>query len=227
DRLLGDHREGEGDEQREDRGRGVEAAQKEAVEENAEEADRDRRQRHRREEAEIVGECDSGVGAERIESAVREIDDAADAEDQRQAERDQQVVAAEDEAIDHLFEQEHQARSLADGVIALRRCSICFVVPARRHRVHPMSATISAHVGYSRLAMGIHTPSPVNFAAEYGSRVSLRSPGTTVQLSLHALSRLQGFSCFVGAIDSSAWLAPGTAGPSAIRSHLSLAWPFG
>ena len=39
---------------------------------------------------------------------MREIDDAADAEDQRQAERDQKIIASEHEAIHHLFQQESE-----------------------------------------------------------------------------------------------------------------------
>jgi hypothetical protein len=37
---------------------------------------------------------------------MREVDHAADAEDQRQPERDQEIVAPEHEAIHHLFQQE-------------------------------------------------------------------------------------------------------------------------
>jgi hypothetical protein len=39
---------------------------------------------------------------------MRQIDHAADAEDQRQAERDQQVITPEDEPIHHLFQQERE-----------------------------------------------------------------------------------------------------------------------
>ena len=106
DRLLGDHRKAEGHQQAEDRIGGIEAAQDEALEQDAEQGDGDRREHDRRAEAEIFRDLDRGIGAERVERAVREIDDAADAEDQRQAERDQQVVASEHEAIHHLFQQE-------------------------------------------------------------------------------------------------------------------------
>jgi hypothetical protein len=40
-----------------------------------------------------------------------QIDHAADAEDQRQAERDQQIIASEHEAIHHLFQQEPELHS--------------------------------------------------------------------------------------------------------------------
>ncbi len=39
---------------------------------------------------------------------MREIDDAADAEDQRQAERDQEVIASEHQAIHHLLQQKSE-----------------------------------------------------------------------------------------------------------------------
>jgi hypothetical protein len=39
---------------------------------------------------------------------MRQIDHAADAEDQRQPERDQKVIAPEHEAIHHLFQQERE-----------------------------------------------------------------------------------------------------------------------
>ena len=74
-------------------------------------ADGDRRQHDGRAEAEILRDLDRYVGAERVERAVRQIDHAADAEDQRQAKRDQQVVASEHEAVDHLFQQEHELHS--------------------------------------------------------------------------------------------------------------------
>src|SRR5690349_17546247 len=55
----------------------------------------------------MLGERDCDVCAEGVEGAVREVDDAADAEDQRQPERNQKVIAPENEAIHHLLEQEH------------------------------------------------------------------------------------------------------------------------
>ena len=109
DQLLGHHREAEGHQQAQDRIGGVEAAQEEALEQDAEQRHRDRRQHDRRRRS--PGACaisTDDVGAERVERAVRQVHHAADAEDQRQAERDQQVVAAEHEAVDHLFEQEHE-----------------------------------------------------------------------------------------------------------------------
>ena len=50
---------------------------------------------------------DREVGADRVERAMREIDDAAEREDQRQAERDQQVIDAVEQAVEHLLDEEH------------------------------------------------------------------------------------------------------------------------
>ena len=50
--------------------------------------------------------------AERIERAMREVDDAAEREDQRQAERDQQVIHAVEQAVQHLLQkQSHVVRA--------------------------------------------------------------------------------------------------------------------
>src|SRR5262249_10952223 len=48
-----------------------------------------------------------------VERAVREIHNAADTKYQRQAERDQEVVASEYEAVDHLFQQEHESKTIS------------------------------------------------------------------------------------------------------------------
>ena len=124
DRLFGDHREAERHQQAQDRIGGVEPAQDESLEQDAEQGDSDRRQHDRRAEAEIFGDLDRNVGAERIERAMRQVDDAADAEDQRQAERDQQIIAAEHEAIHHLFQQECEPHARHPGTVdAGRECA--------------------------------------------------------------------------------------------------------
>ena len=48
---------------------------------------------------------------------MREVDHAADAEDQRQAQGEEEVVAAEDETVDDLFEQESELHVTARGYI--------------------------------------------------------------------------------------------------------------
>ena len=66
-------------------------------------------------EPEIIREFDGDIRAESVKRAMRQIHHAADAEDQRQSERDQQVVASEYEAVDHLFQQEHERDSQTIG----------------------------------------------------------------------------------------------------------------
>ena len=111
DRLLGDHGKAEGHQQAQDRIGGVEPAQDVSFEQDAEHGDRDRRDHDRRAEAEISGDFDGEIGAQRVERAMRQVDDAADAEDQRQPERDQEIIASEHEAIHHLFQQEPELHS--------------------------------------------------------------------------------------------------------------------
>ena len=95
--------------------RRVESAQYETLEQNPDHADGDRRDHDSRAEADIIRQCDGHIGAESVKCAVRQIHHTADAEDQRQAKCDQQVVASEDETVDHLLQQEHEWDSLTIG----------------------------------------------------------------------------------------------------------------
>src|SRR6185503_19736546 len=73
----------------------------------------------------VLRDLQRDVRADRVEGAVGEVHHPAHAEDQRQAQRDQQVVTAEDEAVDHLLQQEkqlHQTKLLAAPLTACR-CS--------------------------------------------------------------------------------------------------------
>ena len=58
---------------------------------------------------------------------MREIDDAADAEDQRQAERDQEVIAPEHQAIHHLLQQKSELHMRSAKI---KRDGAGFLVPA-------------------------------------------------------------------------------------------------
>jgi hypothetical protein len=111
DRLFGDHGETEGDQQAQDRIGGVETAQDVPFKQDAQHRDRDRRQHHGRAEAEVFGDFDRCVSAERVKRAVRQVHHTADAEDQRQPERDQEIIASEHEAVYHLFQQEPELHS--------------------------------------------------------------------------------------------------------------------
>jgi hypothetical protein len=52
----------------------------------------------------VIRQHHGEVRAERVERAMREIDEAAQREDERQPERDQQVIRADQEAVDDLLE---------------------------------------------------------------------------------------------------------------------------
>ncbi len=75
------------------------------------------RRQQRRAPAEIAVQDIGEIGAEREKRAVREIDDAEHAENDRQADRDQYVEKAENEAVDRLRQDhiEHQAHPLRIG----------------------------------------------------------------------------------------------------------------
>ena len=106
-RLLGDHREAEGQQQRQARIGLVEAAEQEALDDDAEQADQHRRDQRRPGEAEVLADRDREVGADRVERAVGEIDDPAEREDQRQPERDEQVVRTREQAVQQVLDEEH------------------------------------------------------------------------------------------------------------------------
>ena len=60
---------------------------------------------------------DREIGADRVEAAVRQIDDAAEREDQREAERDQEIVGADQEAVENLLEEKDELHA---SYLALR-----------------------------------------------------------------------------------------------------------
>ena len=69
----------------------------------------DRRDDERAGKADAIGaRIDREIGADGVEPAMREIDDAAEREDQREAERDQQIVGADQEAVENLLEDEDE-----------------------------------------------------------------------------------------------------------------------
>jgi hypothetical protein len=51
-------------------------------------------------------EHDREIGPDRIERAMRQVDDAAQREDQRQAERDQEVVDPVEQSVQYLLDEE-------------------------------------------------------------------------------------------------------------------------
>src|SRR4029077_6834116 len=58
---------------------------------------------------------DRKIGADRVKAAMREVDDAPEREDQRQAKRDQQVICADQEPVENLFEYENELHAATPG----------------------------------------------------------------------------------------------------------------
>ncbi len=63
------------------------------------------------------------IGADRIEGAVGEVDDAAEREDQRQAERDQEVIDPVEQPVQYLLDEEGEQGRLP-GLLSAGRCGI-------------------------------------------------------------------------------------------------------
>ena len=104
--LLDHHRQAEGQQQAQDRIGAIEAAKQQPLDHDADHADEDRRDDERAGKADARRQDDREIGADGVEPAMREIDDAAEREDQREAERDQQIVGADQEAVENLLEDE-------------------------------------------------------------------------------------------------------------------------
>ena len=106
--LLDHHRQPEGQQQAQDRIGAVEAAKQQPLDDDAEAADDDRRGDECAGKADAVRQDDREIGADGVEAAMREIDDAAEREDQREAERDQQVIGADQQSVENLLEEEDE-----------------------------------------------------------------------------------------------------------------------
>ena len=89
----------------------VEAAEQEAFDQRAQQRDGERRGEHGEPEAagggaQDVNELPCEIGADHVEGAVRKIENAQDAEDQRQARRDEKQEHRCGETAEKLAEQE-------------------------------------------------------------------------------------------------------------------------
>src|SRR5262249_7856606 len=130
--LLDHHREPEGQEQAQNRIGAVEAAKQQPLDRDADETDGERRHDERAREPDAVRQDDREIGADRVKATVREIDDAAEREDQRQAERDQKVISADQEAVENLLEYEDELHAtISWRVNTSRLISSYYVVPAK------------------------------------------------------------------------------------------------
>jgi len=113
--LLDHHREPERQEQAQNRIGAVEAAKQQPLDRDADETDGERRHDERAREPDAIRQDDREIGADRVEATVGEIDDAAEREDQRQAERDQKVISADQEAVENLLEYEDELHAATLG----------------------------------------------------------------------------------------------------------------
>src|SRR5205823_550317 len=78
--------------------------------------------------ADVIGELDGEIRAQRIERAVREVDEAAQRKDERQSERDQQVIRADEQAVQDLLEDLDEHRTIVIPAEAgIQRRSYSFV----------------------------------------------------------------------------------------------------
>ena len=93
-RPFDHHRQPEGQEQAQDRIGAIEAAKQQALGRDPDHADDDRRDNERTSKADPRREDDREIGADGVEPAVRQIDDAAEREDQRKPKRNKQIVGA-------------------------------------------------------------------------------------------------------------------------------------
>src|SRR5262249_52421827 len=111
--LLDHHREPESQEQAQNRVGPIKATKQQALDRDANETDRERRHDKRAGETDAVRQDHREISADGVEAAMREIDDAAERKDQRQPERDQQVIGADQDAVEDLLEDEDELHAVA------------------------------------------------------------------------------------------------------------------
>src|SRR5262249_22244960 len=75
--LLNDHSEPKGQQQAQDRVGTIEAAEQQPFDRNAKQTDGERRSDERACETNAIGQDDREIGADRVETAVGEVDDPA------------------------------------------------------------------------------------------------------------------------------------------------------
>ena len=100
-RLLGDHRKSEGQQQTKGGILAIETAKQKPFDHQPDQRNDDRRDERGacEPESEPFGHDDREVRTERVERAVREVDQPTKRKNQRQAERDQQVIRAGEQAV--------------------------------------------------------------------------------------------------------------------------------
>src|SRR5690606_19263342 len=109
-RLLYHHGKGKGEQQAERRIGPVESAKEKTLHDHAQHADSNRRDHKGQPIAQAVAKKNNKIGAYGIESAMSQIDNTAQAENDGKAQSDQQIVEAQQQAIGHLLNDENQFR---------------------------------------------------------------------------------------------------------------------
>src|SRR5918994_1375642 len=79
------------------------------------------------------------IGADGIEPTMGEVHDAAEREDQRQPERDEEVICADEEAVQHLLEKEDELHAAASHWFVGARAHAPALEAAGRDREWPSS----------------------------------------------------------------------------------------
>ena len=93
-------------------------------------------------------ERDGEVGADGVERTVGQIDDAAEREDQRQAERDQEVVDAVEQAVQHLLQKKRHCHG---GIRAWADRADDLKLARRRKRPRALRSREAIRVAYAAM----------------------------------------------------------------------------
>ncbi len=114
--IVDDDREPEGREHRHEQPAARAALEHQALERPADQRHRrrDQAEAEKRLDAEAVGQNEEGVGGQHRQAAMREVDDAHDAEHEREPAGDQRVIAAEQHALNDLVEEDQGGALLSD-----------------------------------------------------------------------------------------------------------------
>src|SRR5262249_43564280 len=111
---------------------------------------------------------DREIGADRVKAAVREIDDAAEREDQRQAECDQKVISADQEAVENLLDDEDELHA---ALLAGEYEPVDQLILVSSPRIARRKTRLNA------LMLGTHIPEPVIMGPRNGVPATQASRG--------------------------------------------------
>ena len=155
--VVDDDREPEGREHRHQQPAARAALEHQALQRPADQRHRrrDQAEAEKRLDAEAVGQNEERVGREHREAAVREIDDAHDAEHEREPAGDQRVIAAEQHALDDLVEEDHGGGRLARGELLEAEIGFRDLARGSARCVGPSMAIAPSSMQMVRLAVAM------------------------------------------------------------------------